>query len=917
MVRLLVLFLFFQITNINSVLSQSIKKAYRHYERGELVKLKETLEKLDEKSVENSGKYFMYTLLYLEQKEERNVLNSAYKSIIISKENYQRLDPKDLEELTELKIDMSRIDSVEDVIDSLEYQFVLEINSIGEYIEYVINYPNSRFVSDAVSRRNTLEFSLTSNQNTWQAYKIYMDSFPLAEEYSKAKTLYEKLIFADLTQDGTISSYENFISEYPDTPYRDSIEITLLKKYTVDNSPDGFIKFISNFPKSKYSETAANFLYHLMKRDLSKLKGLEIDKVVLDSLEKISSVDKISLIGIYEEPFTNFINGRGEKILSNSSYEFDLDYFCSFTLEDFLVAKRSDQKVILGRDFTEIYSNNFSYVEDMGVGLIKVFSEEGLSILHKSGKLLLDGEYDNAYLVNDSYLLIESDEDYILFTVMGERVFDSKFSDVYKEGPFIIFESADTDKISVTNSSKISELFLEDDELEFLYADYEFFEGNFMILISDGEESLVNINLEEIVKMGNNKIDRTDFGWVYNTEYGIKLITDLFETDFSKYYESVSNNSNFVLTKYNGYWDVFSKDSMAFILNDKDSVFALSASTLWFRDKFKEAILFSNYSQIDLPEIYDLKVMKSKYGSSTFFKVSGKEGTYILDELGNTLPSAEYYYTVESGNTVSFLSKKFNISQAELLRLNNKKNKNLFIGERLKIKGYIPNDAVSDSLFLIEYNGKKGISNLKGEIVLEPQYDGLTNFDENNLILIQGEKFGNYSLSDGKIIAPNYPSIVRAFGESMYKVPGEVGVEVINSNSEILLSSSDKIEYWNDSSTIVFKDGKIALYTLGSQEKILEFDSYKIIDDSLGIMMIESEGGYGLYSSKSGIILNLSYNQIQTLYDEKGNIYFKAIQFMPDAQLLVSIIINYEGNIVINQGLDMKLSAKLFCTESI
>ena len=79
--------------------------------------------------------------------------------------------------------------------------------------------------------------------------------------------------------------YENFISEYPDTPYRDSIEITLLKKYTVDNSPDGFIKFISNFPKSKYSETAAIFV-SFNERDLSKLKGLEIDKVVLDSLEK-------------------------------------------------------------------------------------------------------------------------------------------------------------------------------------------------------------------------------------------------------------------------------------------------------------------------------------------------------------------------------------------------------------------------------------------------------------------------------------------------------------------------------------------------------------------------------------------------------------------------------------------------------
>ena len=225
MARLLLLFLFFQITAISSVASQSIKKANRHYEKGELIKLKETLEKLDEKSVENSGKYFMYTLLYLEQKEERSILKLAYKNIIISKENYQRLDPKDLEELNELKIDMPKIDSIEDVIDSLEYQFVLGMNSIEEYIEYVINYPNSIYVSDAVSRRNTLEFSLTSNQNTWQAYKIYMDSFPIAQEYSKAKTLYEKLIFADLTQDRTISSYESFISEYPDTPYLSLIHI--------------------------------------------------------------------------------------------------------------------------------------------------------------------------------------------------------------------------------------------------------------------------------------------------------------------------------------------------------------------------------------------------------------------------------------------------------------------------------------------------------------------------------------------------------------------------------------------------------------------------------------------------------------------------------------------------------------------
>ena len=43
-----------------SLQSQSVKKAYKLYEKGELVKFKETLEKMDEKSVETSGKYFLY-----------------------------------------------------------------------------------------------------------------------------------------------------------------------------------------------------------------------------------------------------------------------------------------------------------------------------------------------------------------------------------------------------------------------------------------------------------------------------------------------------------------------------------------------------------------------------------------------------------------------------------------------------------------------------------------------------------------------------------------------------------------------------------------------------------------------------------------------------------------------------------------
>ena len=78
MAKRLYLFISFCFLLKSHVSSQSIKKAYRHYEKGEILKLEETLTKLDEKSVENSGKYFLYSLLYLERKEDRNILKQAY-----------------------------------------------------------------------------------------------------------------------------------------------------------------------------------------------------------------------------------------------------------------------------------------------------------------------------------------------------------------------------------------------------------------------------------------------------------------------------------------------------------------------------------------------------------------------------------------------------------------------------------------------------------------------------------------------------------------------------------------------------------------------------------------------------------------------------------------------------------------------
>ena len=151
--------------------------------------------------------------------------------------------------------------------------------------------------------------------------------------------------------------------------------------------------------------------------------------------------------------------------------------------------------------------------------------------------------------------------------------------------------------------------------------------------------------------------------------------------------------------------------------------------------------------------------MKPKYRDKSYIKIFSDNEDYIFTSLGDTLPPAEYYYKVQAGNTISFLSKKFGVSQSEILKLNNKKNKNLYIGERLKIRGIVPNEILTESLFLIKDGNKKGIIDMNGKIVLEPEYDGIITSNSTDIILIKDDKFGNLIISG--TITSSYPNDVN------------------------------------------------------------------------------------------------------------------------------------------------------------
>ena len=254
-----------------SLQSQSVKKAYKLYEKGDLLKFEETLEKMDEKSIESSGKYFLYSLLYLENLESRSSIDSSYLLINKSKETYPNEFPKEREELEELGINLLSIDSIIAVIDSIEFDFVKEENTIKEYKKYMVDHKESKFYDQSKKNWHTLEFKIVSNINTWQAYEEFMNEFPNANDFSLAKSLYEELLFKEKTSDRSLISFEKFLNDNPKTPYRDSLEFMIFKYYGLSNNVDNLKRFVEKYPESKFITEAVNIIYHSSDRDLLSL----------------------------------------------------------------------------------------------------------------------------------------------------------------------------------------------------------------------------------------------------------------------------------------------------------------------------------------------------------------------------------------------------------------------------------------------------------------------------------------------------------------------------------------------------------------------------------------------------------------------------------------------------------------------
>ena len=169
---------------------------------------------------------------------------------------------------------------------------------------------------------------------------------------------------------------------------------------------------------------------------------------------------------------------------------------------------------------------------------------------------------------------------------------------------------------------------------------------------------------------------------------------------------------------------------------------------------------------------------------------------YIKNDTNENITDTEDFYTVQKGDTLYSISKKFNISVEEIKKINNLKSNTLSIGQKLNLNGNLPDNETNE----IEYDNytvQKGDSLWSIAQKYNITVNELINLNElENTILQIGQ---NLKVPKINIVEPEYEIYIVKKGDTLWSISKENGLTVneikeLNNLTSNLLSVGQEIK---------------------------------------------------------------------------------------------------------------------------
>ena len=845
------------------------KRAFRFYQRGDIAKTVEALDKSIAKDTLNPAGYYLYSLLYTDTAFARYDVDTAY--LYVSRAIRQLplvTDPKDIEDLNELSVDTLNLEKQKDRIDSLKFIDIKALHTIEGYNWFMAAHDDARQIPEALALRNRIAFEQAEAINTWQRYQQFMQEYPEAEDHAEAEKRYKQLIYEERTADGSYESLTGFLEDFPNTPYRKPIEDGIFKYATAGNTLESFVKFLTDYPNQKLARVLYDRAYHIYKEQYPAtgfFKDFDFG-VNPDSLLSASTIEGSAWLPKLENDKIIFIDLDGEVRLRTGLESVTNDCLCEPDTKDFVYGKSGKQHVILGRNGKIIYQGIFDEAINGGYGFIILRNVEGDRLIHKSGEVIIDLPVEEIKVLDNRFIRTKENGYYGLTSIHGLPYLANEFVAIDTFKTYLWLEKEEGIQL-VEPESLLPVLTGEKFRFKAQYTELEELPNGRIWALKDDQQGIFDQQFNPVIAFGQYDIYERPYGWKLETDQGIQLVHDRYIEDLQ----------DLVLDKVleNDQWLGVRKDSTWALLDQVGNVpmqTGLDSLALWGENM---AMIFRNDSvwaqfktgkQILMEDKWEPKLLiPQRYISSgekalhDFFMLSNaKKFRKIYNDRGREILAATYNDVVALGPNMLKLQKR--------------------------------NAALADST---------------GHFLLNFIYDGIGSNNQGYVSILDKGKVGVINPSLGIRIPPTHERLLEPYSDTvLIASDGRYKAFINTKNKELTAFDFDEVRFYTDSIALTRIENEWLLYDIANDEPLYEsMLEFQDLDLNLyqKTLLVTKESGKGIYSLERGELIEPTYTDIKVLGTPEKPVFF-AMKLVAEADIYVVIYFDGKGNKLFTQS---------------
>lgn len=390
-----------------------------------------------------AGAHYGLAQIYSNDKNPFYDVSRAHHQILSARWSYATSSLKEKIRLRKLGINDSMIVSLEGRVDTLAFFEAEKTHTVASLNTYIEEYCGSALVDDAVHIRNEIAFYEAEQNNSWEAFRDFIVLYPNADQIPAAQTAYDRRLFETQTADSSLTSYDNFIRNHPENPYRGQAEDLLYRKAIPNFTIPEYRAFISAFPENRNVPDAWKSLYQLYTSDGSSttIAQFWITYPDFPFKETIKEDLRLSMTMFYpvrEKEKWGFADSTG-KILIDCKYE----WVESFS-EGVAAVGLNGKCGYINKNGSVAIPFQYDEGEKFNRGLAQVGANGKTGLSDKAGNFVVKPVYDEIGEFRQARARVVRDDKHGFIDMMGGEVVPCRYEAVgdFSEGLAYVKDSA-------------------------------------------------------------------------------------------------------------------------------------------------------------------------------------------------------------------------------------------------------------------------------------------------------------------------------------------------------------------------------------------------------------------------------------------------------------------------------------------